>query len=43
MSMVRSLSNDDKELVQGVFPELELPDPDEIDEEFYDIRKELEE
>ena len=39
MSMVRSLSNDDKELVQGVFPELELPDPDEIDEEFSSMKE----
>lgn len=41
VSMVRSLSNDDKDLVQKVFPELKLPEPDEIDEEFYDIRGEL--
>ena len=41
VSMVRSLSDDDKELVQKVFPDFQLPEPDEIDEEFFDIRSEL--
>lgn len=41
ISMVRSLSDDDKDLVQNIFPDLKLPEPDEIDEEFYDIRSEL--
>ena len=41
ISMVRALSDDDIDLVKKVFPDIELPKTDEIDEEFYDIRREL--
>jgi hypothetical protein len=41
VSMIRSLGDDDIEAVKRAFPDMEIPEPDEIDEEFYDIRKEL--
>lgn len=41
LSLVRSLGNDDWDIVKKAFPDMKFPEPDEIDEEFYDIRKEL--
>ena len=40
-SLVRSLSDDDLDVIKQAFPDMELPTDKVLDEEFYDIRKEL--
>lgn len=41
VSLVRSLSDDNLNIVKQAFPNMELPTDKVLDEEFYDIRKEL--
>ena len=40
-SVCRVLSDDNREVLQGVFPDLEFPEPIIDDEEFVDIRNEM--